>query len=152
MRAKQDCRGAILAAVALCCSTCAAAQTTSIRTEYLMSSMSGPLEPGTLLDSSLIIVNVKPGGWIKGPRISGKFVAPCADWVRIMPAGVLRLDVGASASGTIVDSGGTVSSGTAVSSSVSHTVSSGQQFIVASGVTDIGDGFAMDDYKMEKTV
>ena len=93
MRAKQDCRGAILAAVALCCSTYAAAQTTSIRTEYLMSSMSGPLEPGTLLDSSLIIVNVKPGGWIKGPRISGKFVAPCADWVRIMPAGVLRLDV-----------------------------------------------------------
>jgi hypothetical protein len=93
MRVESYRLGRILAAVALLCSSYAAAQTTSIKTEYLMSTMSGSLEPGTLLDNSLIVVNVKPGGWIKGPRISGKFVAPCADWVRIMPSGVLRLDV-----------------------------------------------------------
>ncbi len=93
MRAEYYRLGGILAAVALSWSTDVAAQTTSIKTEYLMSSMSGPLEPGTLVDSSLVVVNVRAGGWIKGPRISGKFVAPCADWVRIMPSGALRLDV-----------------------------------------------------------
>jgi hypothetical protein len=83
----------VVAAAALCYAAWAAAQTTSIKVEYLLSSMSGPLEPGTLVDNSLIVVNVKPGGWVKGPRISGKFVAPCADWLRIMPSGALRLDV-----------------------------------------------------------
>jgi hypothetical protein len=63
--------------------------------EYLMS-YKALLEPPTPVDSSLLIVNVKPGGWVKGPRISGKFVAPGADWLRIMPSGVLRLDVRAS--------------------------------------------------------
>jgi hypothetical protein len=92
MRILHHCPG-IVAALALSCSTYAAAQTTSIKTDYLMTSMSGPLEPGTLLDTSLVIVNVKPGGWVKGPRLNGKFVSPCADWLRIMPSGVLRLDV-----------------------------------------------------------
>src|SRR5215475_820401 len=45
------------------------------------------------IDDSLLIGNVKPGGWIKGPRINGKFVPPSADWLRIMPSGALRLDV-----------------------------------------------------------
>jgi hypothetical protein len=85
--------GAIVATLALSCSTYAAAQTATIKTEFLWTSMSGALEPGALVDGSLVIVNVRPGGWIKGPRISGKFVSPCADWLRIMPSGALRLDV-----------------------------------------------------------
>jgi hypothetical protein len=63
--------------------------------EYLMS-YKALLEPPTPVDNSLVIVNVKPGGWVKGPKINGSFVAPGADWLRIMPSGVLRLDVRAS--------------------------------------------------------
>ncbi len=93
MRVLNNRLGRIVAALVLSCSTCASAQTTSIKTEYLMTSMSGLLEPAALIDSSLLIVNVRPGGWVKGPRINGKFVSPCADWLRIMPSGALRLDV-----------------------------------------------------------
>ena len=47
-----------------------------------------------LIDSLLVIVNVKPdGGWAKGPKISGTFISPGGDWLRVMPSGVLRLDV-----------------------------------------------------------
>jgi hypothetical protein len=60
--------------------------------EYLMS-YKALLEPPMPVDNSLVIVNVKPGGWVRGPKINGKFVAPGADWLRIMPSGVLRLDV-----------------------------------------------------------
>jgi len=63
--------------------------------EYLMT-YKALLEPPTPVDSSLVIVNVKPGGWVKGPKINGSFIAPGADWLRIMPSGVLRLDVRAS--------------------------------------------------------
>jgi hypothetical protein len=83
----------ILAVVALSCSAYATAQTTSIKSEYLMTTMSGAIEPATLIDSSRLIVNVRPGGWVKGPRVNGKFVSPCADWLQIMPSGALRLDV-----------------------------------------------------------
>jgi len=63
--------------------------------EYLMS-YKALLDPPTPVDNSLVIVNVKPGGWVKGPKINGSFIAPGADWLRIMPSGVLRLDVRAS--------------------------------------------------------
>jgi hypothetical protein len=71
----------------------AQAQTTSIKTEYLMTYMA-PLDAPYPIDSSLVIVNVNPdGGWAKGPKISGKFIPPGGDWLRVMPSGALRLDV-----------------------------------------------------------
>lgn len=65
---------------------------TQITTEYLMSYVA-PLDPPVPIDDSLLIVNVRPGGWVKGPKIDGQFVAPGADWLRIMPSGAMRLDV-----------------------------------------------------------
>ncbi len=67
--------------------------TTEIRTEYLMTYLA-PLDPPSPIDGALNIFNVKPGGgWAKGPRINGTFVPPGGDWLRVMPSGVLRLDV-----------------------------------------------------------
>ena len=63
-----------------------------ITTEYLMSYVA-PLDPPMPIDDGLLIVNVRPGGWVKGPNINGRFVAPGADWLRIMPSGAMRLDV-----------------------------------------------------------
>ncbi len=68
------------------------AQTTQPKLEYLMT-YKALLEPGNAIDSTLIIVNVLPGGWAKGPNINGSFIPPGGDWLRVMPAGVLRLDV-----------------------------------------------------------
>lgn len=71
----------------------AQAQSTELKTEYLMTYMV-PLDAPTPIDSSLIIVNVKPeGSWAKGPKINGTFIAPGGDWLRVMPSGALRLDV-----------------------------------------------------------
>lgn len=68
-------------------------QTTEIKTEYLMT-YQVLLDAPTPIDSSLMVINVKPtGGWAKGPVISGTFQAPGADWLRVMPSGALRLDV-----------------------------------------------------------
>jgi hypothetical protein len=65
------------------------AQTTEVKTEYLMT-LYAPAERFQI-DDSLMVVNAKPGGWVKGPRISGKVIAPTADWLRITPSGTLRL-------------------------------------------------------------
>lgn len=71
----------------------AGAQTTEVKAEYLMTYVA-PLDAPLPVDSSLMIVNVKPtGGWAKGPRISGSFLSPGGDWLRVMPSGALRLDV-----------------------------------------------------------
>ena len=80
--------------VSLCASWIhtAPAQTTSINAEYLMTYVA-LLEPPYAVDDTLLVVNVKPGGWAKGPKISGSFIPPGADWLRIMPSGALRLDV-----------------------------------------------------------
>ncbi len=68
-------------------------QTTQINTEYLMT-YQVLLDAPTPIDSSLMVINVKPTeGWAKGPKISGTFQAPGADWLRVMPSGALRLDV-----------------------------------------------------------
>jgi hypothetical protein len=67
-------------------------QTTRIETEYVMTYLA-PLDLPIAVDGSLQIFNVKPGGWVKGPRINGTFVAPGGDWLRTMPSGVFRLDV-----------------------------------------------------------
>jgi Protein of unknown function (DUF3237) len=68
------------------------AQTTKISTEYLMT-IYAPLDPVQSVDSALYIFNVRPGGWVKGPKINGTVVAPSGDWLRVMPSGVSRLDV-----------------------------------------------------------
>ena len=65
---------------------------TSIKTEYLMT-LHAPLDPPQAVDQGLLVYNVQPGGWVEGPRIKGKLLAPAADWLRVMPSGVLRLDV-----------------------------------------------------------
>lgn len=70
----------------------APAQTTTIKAEYLMTYVA-LLEPPYGVDNTLIVVNVKPGGWAKGPNISGSFISPGGDWLRVMPSGALRLDV-----------------------------------------------------------
>jgi hypothetical protein len=45
------------------------------------------------IDNSLMVANIRPGGWVKGPKITGKFVSPGGDWLRILPSGALRLDI-----------------------------------------------------------
>jgi hypothetical protein len=78
--------------VALCGWTLRAhAQTSEVTTEYLMTYFA-PLERHPI-DSSTVIVNIRPGGWVKGPRVKGKIIPPGGDWLRIMPSGVARLDV-----------------------------------------------------------
>lgn len=67
------------------------AQTTQIGTEYLMT-VHIPTERAAI-DSGLVVVNILPGGWARGPAVSGKIVPPGGDWIRVMPSGVLRLDV-----------------------------------------------------------
>lgn len=67
------------------------AQTTQVSTEYLMT-VDLPTER-VAVDNALTVVNILPGGTVKGPNISGKVLPPGGDWVRVMPSGVLRLDV-----------------------------------------------------------
>jgi hypothetical protein len=52
-----------------------------------------PLDAPQAIDQSLLAFNVQPDGWVEGPKIKGKIVAPAADWLRVMPSGVNRLDV-----------------------------------------------------------
>lgn len=68
------------------------AQTTELKAEYLMTYVA-LLEKPDIIDSSLLIANVKPGGWAKGPRISGSFLQPGGDWLRTFPSGTSKLDV-----------------------------------------------------------
>lgn len=70
----------------------AMAQTTKVETEYLMT-LYLLLDPPIPVDNSLVIFHVKPGGWFKGPKISGKCIPPSGDWIRVMPSGAWRLDV-----------------------------------------------------------
>jgi len=67
------------------------AQTAQIKTEYLMT-LHADLEAPQAIDAATLIFNVK-GGWVEGPRIKGKLLAPGADWLQILPSGVWRLDV-----------------------------------------------------------
>jgi hypothetical protein len=92
MRQSRKLVACLLATMCACWIQTSSAQTTSIGAEYLMTYVA-LLEPPYKVDDSLVVVNVKPGGWAKGPRINGTFIAPGADWLRIMPSGVLRLDV-----------------------------------------------------------
>ena len=84
--------GAFIAAFACAGSASAGGPETSIQTEYLMT-LHAPLDPPQAIDQGLLVYNVQPGGWVEGTRIKGKLLAPAADWLRVMPSGVLRLDV-----------------------------------------------------------
>jgi hypothetical protein len=67
------------------------AQKVTIETEYLSTAeatIEAPLSVG-----SRLVVNVPPGGSVKGPKLNGTFVAPTGDWLIPMPDGSLRLDV-----------------------------------------------------------
>ncbi len=69
------------------------AQTTKVTAEYLMT-YRGELAQPYKIDDSLMIFNVRsPGGWAKGPKINATFIPPGGDWMRILPSGVMRLDV-----------------------------------------------------------
>ena len=70
----------------------ASAQTTEISSEFLMT-LHIPTDLPQEIDSALIIYNFQEGGWVKGPKISGKLMAPGADWVQVLPGGSTRLDV-----------------------------------------------------------
>lgn len=73
-------------------SAVAHAQTTQIATEYLMT-LYAPLDAPQQIDASLLVYNVRAGGWVKGPKVNGTVLSPAADWLRVMPGGSLRLDV-----------------------------------------------------------
>jgi len=90
-RIAQTSRIALIAALLLL-ATPSQAQTTQPKFEYLMT-YKALLQPAQSIDPTLLIVNVLPGGWAKGPDISGSFIPPGGDWLRIMPSGVARLDV-----------------------------------------------------------
>ena len=64
------------------------AQSTQVSTEYLMT-IYLPTERKAI-DPTLTIVNILPGGWVKGPGINGKVIAPGGDWIRTLPSGALR--------------------------------------------------------------
>ncbi len=68
------------------------AQTTKVDTEFLMT-LYAPLDAPLQIDKTLLVYNVLNGGWVKGPKVNGKLLAPGADWLRVMPDGNLRLDV-----------------------------------------------------------
>ena len=71
----------------------AAAQTTEIGIEYLMTLHTPGVGPPLQVDSSLMIFRAGAEGWAKGPKINGAIIHPTADWLRVMPAGNLRIDV-----------------------------------------------------------
>jgi Protein of unknown function (DUF3237) len=79
-------------ALALFLPTTSHAQTTKVSTEYLMT-LYAPFDSTQEIDSSLEVNNVRPGGWVKGPRINGTLLAPMGDWSHALPSGAFRLDV-----------------------------------------------------------
>ena len=84
--------GAFVVALATSLSASAGGPETSLQTEYLMT-LHVPFDTPQQIDQSLLIFPTQPGGWVEGPRIKGKILAPAADWLRLMPSGVYRLDV-----------------------------------------------------------
>jgi len=82
----------VILSVLAATSSIAGAQTTEIATEYLMT-LYVPLDPPQRIDNTLTVFNVRDGGWVKGPKVSGKLLASGGDWLRAMPGGSRRLDV-----------------------------------------------------------
>jgi hypothetical protein len=55
--------------------------------------MHAPLEAPQVVDESLLIYNVRDGGWAKGPAIKGVLRALGADWLQVLADGSVKLDV-----------------------------------------------------------
>jgi hypothetical protein len=68
----------------------AVSPTVEPRLDYLMTLLA-ELDPPQLVGEATRIVNVT-GGWVKGPRISGKIIGPAGDWLRALPTGGRRID------------------------------------------------------------
>ncbi len=67
--------------------------TRGLQSVFLMTLLA-PLDPASQVNDSLAISNVAAtGGMVQGPRIRGTLVPPGGDWSRVLPSGVLRLDV-----------------------------------------------------------
>jgi len=60
--------------------------------DYLMT-LYAPLDSEQVIDTSLCINNVRTGGWVKGPNVSGALIAPGGDWAHALPGGAYRLDI-----------------------------------------------------------
>jgi hypothetical protein len=84
--------GVFVVALATSLSASAEGPETSLQTEYLMT-LHVPFDTPQQIDQSLLIFPTQPGGSAEGPRIKGKILSPAADWLRVMPSGVFRLDV-----------------------------------------------------------
>ena len=54
--------------------------------------LTAQLDAPQVINNNLFIYNV-PSGTVEGPKIKGKILPPAADWLALMPSGVLRLDV-----------------------------------------------------------
>ena len=84
---------AVTTVVALCGWTLRAdAQTSQVTTEYLMTYLVPISAQRIKIDGTTLITEGKPGGWVKGPGISGIFISPGGDWITITPSGAARLD------------------------------------------------------------
>lgn len=59
--------------------------------EYLMS-IDLKLAPSVVIDKNMRITQVA-SGVVNGPNIKGTIQPPSADWVQVLPSGVVRLDV-----------------------------------------------------------
>src|SRR3954454_1696419 len=59
---------------------------TDIKLEYLMS-MELSVGSTQSVSPNLLITEVSSGGWIHGPNINGRILAPAGDWLRIAPSG-----------------------------------------------------------------
>ena len=69
----------------------AMAQTATIELEYLMT-LHATLQPPQTIDAGNLIFGLT-GGWVEGPKIKARLVAPFGDWLQVLPSGVIRLDV-----------------------------------------------------------
>jgi Protein of unknown function (DUF3237) len=69
----------------------AEAQTTTLKSEYLMT-FYATLKPPSVVSNNFRVFDV-PSGWVEGPRIKGKIVPPTGDWSRTIAPGLNRLDV-----------------------------------------------------------
>ena len=69
----------------------AVAQSTQIKTEYLMT-LYAPLQPAQVVNTDLSILNIGEGGYVEGPSVKGKILQPAGDWLRRMPNGTNRQD------------------------------------------------------------
>ncbi len=85
----------IIALIILIATNCiysvAHSQQISPKSEFLMS-IDIKFDPPSVIDKGMRIFNIS-SGVASGPSIKGTIHSPSADWVQILPSGVIRLDV-----------------------------------------------------------